>query len=254
MRLRLRQICLVARQLEPVVQDLKRVFGLEVCHVDDAVAAYGLVNALLPVGNQFLEVVAPTQPETAAGRYLDRRGGDGGYMVITQCADLEARRRRIAELGVRIANPLEHGDFRGMQLHPRDTGGAFFEIDCQRDGGAEDGPWHPAGPDWRRHVRTGIISAICAAELQSPDPERLAARWSEIAEIPLGRSGGGAAALPLDNAELRFVEAADGRGEGLAGLDLKAEDADAALANARAANLAVEDRVIALGGMRLRLI
>ena len=253
MRLRLRQICLVAHDLEPVVAGLKRVFGLEVCHVDDAVAAYGLVNALLPVGNQFLEVVAPTGPGTAAGRYLDRRGGDGGYMVITQCPDLQARRRRVAELGVRIANPLQHGDFEGMQLHPKDTGGAFFEIDCQQGGEAEDGPWHPAGPEWKPHVRTGIVSAILAAELQSPDPERLARRWSDIAEIPLGRDDRGAAIMPFDNAVLRFVEARDGRGEGLAGLDLRGEDPDAAFANARAAGLAVEDGAIALGGMRFRL-
>ncbi len=254
MRLRLRQICLVARDLEPVVADLKRVYGLEVCYVDDAVAAYGLVNALLPVGHQFLEVVAPTGPGTAAGRYLDRRGGDGGYMVITQCPDLEARRRRVAELGVRIANPLEHGDFQGMQLHPKDTGGAFFEIDCQQGGEAEDGPWHPAGPDWKPHVRTDIVSAIVAAELQSPDPDRLAARWSQIAEIPLERDGRGALVMPFDNAALRFVEAVDGRGEGLAGLDLKGEDAEAAFANARAAGLPVADGDIALGGMRFRLV
>ena len=254
MRLHLRQICLVARDLEPVVADLKRVFGLEVCHVDDAVAAYGLVNALLPVGHQFLEVVAPTGPGTAAGRYLDRRGGDGGYMVIAQCPDLEPRRRRIAELGVRIANPLEHGDFQGMQLHPKDTGGAFFEIDRQQGGEAEDGPWHPAGPNWKPCVRTAIVSAICAAELQSPDPERLARRWSGIAEIPLERDGRGAPVLPFDNAELRFAEAEDGRGEGLAGLDLKGEDADAAFANARAAGLPVRDGVVALGGMRFRLV
>ena len=254
MRLRLRQICLVARDLEPVVADLKRVFGLEVCYVDDAVAAYGLVNALLPVGHQFLEVVAPTRPGTAAGRYLGRRGGDGGYMVITQCPDLEAKRRRVAELGVRIANPLEHGDFQGMQLHPKDTGGAFFEIDCQQGGEAEDGPWHPAGPDWKPHVRTDIVSAIVAAELQSPDPDRLAARWSQIAEIPLERDGRGALVMPFDNAALRLVEAVDGRGEGLAGLDLKGGDAEAAFANARAAGLPVEGGVIALGGMRFRLV
>ncbi len=254
MRLRLRQICLVAHNLEPVAADLKRVFGLEVCHVDDAVAAYGLVNALLPVGNQFLEVVAPTGPSTAAGRYLERRGGGGGYMVITQCPDLEARRRRVAALGVRIANPLEHGDFRGMQLHPQDTGGAFFEIDRQQGGEAEDGPWHPAGPDWRPHVRTDVVSAILAAELQSPDPERLARRWSDIAEIPLGRDGHGALAMPLDNAELRFVEARDGRGEGLAGLDLRGEDPEAAIANARIAGLPLEGGVVGLGGMRFRLV
>ncbi len=254
MRLRLRQICLVARELEPVVGALRRVFGLEVCHVDDAVAAYGLENALLPVGDQFLEVVAPTREGTAAGRYLDRRGGDGGYMVITQCADLEAREHRMEALGVRVANRLEHGDFRGMQLHPKDTGGAFFEIDRQRGGETGDGPWHPAGPDWKPWRRTGVVSAIAAAELQSPDPERLAARWSEIADIPLARGADGAPALPLDNAELRFVPEADGRGEGLASLDLKATNAEAARANAKAAGLPTRNGRIALGGMRFRLV
>ena len=60
--------------------------------------------------------------------------------------------------------------------------------------------------------------------------------------------------MPFDNAALRFVEAVDGRGEGLAGLDLKGEDAGAAFANARAAELPVEDGAIALGGMRFRLV
>ena len=193
MRLRLRQICLVAHDLEPVVADLKRVFGLEVCHVDDAVAAYGLVNALLPVGSQFLEVVAPTGPGTAAGRYLDRRGGDGGYMVITQCSNLEARRRRVAELGVRIANPLEHGDFQGMQLHPRDTGGAFFEIDCQhRAASRRTAPGTPQG-------RTG--SPLCARAsfpLSAPPNSRAPTRsgWPGAgARSPKFRSNGTGRAL-----------------------------------------------------------
>ena len=60
--------------------------------------------------------------------------------------------------------------------------------------------------------------------------------------------------MPFDNAVLRFVEAADGRGEGLAGLDLKGEAPDAAFAAARAAGLPVEEDVIALGGMRFRIV
>ena len=76
--LRLRQICLVASELDAPVEDLKAVFGIETCHHDPAVEKYGLTNALLPVGSNFLEVVAPFRNETAAGRYIDRRGGDGG--------------------------------------------------------------------------------------------------------------------------------------------------------------------------------
>ena len=166
MQLRLRQICLIARELAPVVAQLKEIFALDVCHVDPAVGKYGLENALLPIGSQFLEVVAPVEEGTAGGRYLDRRGGDGGYMVILQCDNVEERRARMAALDVRIANRLDYGDFVGIQLHPRDTGGAMLETDQMMTGSqAADGPWHPAGAKWQDAVRTDRIAAMTAAEL-----------------------------------------------------------------------------------------
>ena len=53
--LRLRQICLVARSLEPHITDLADIFGLAVCFRDGNVGKYGLVNALLPIGASFLK-------------------------------------------------------------------------------------------------------------------------------------------------------------------------------------------------------
>ena len=61
----MRQICLVAHELAPVVEQLEAVLGLEVCYRDPGVGRFGLENALLPVGNQLLEVVAPTEENTA---------------------------------------------------------------------------------------------------------------------------------------------------------------------------------------------
>jgi len=254
MWLRLRQICLVARELEPVVDDLKAVFGLEVAYRDPAVGYFGLENALLPVGNQFLEVVAPIQEQTAGGRYLEKRGGDGGYMVITQCDDHGPRRRRIEKLGIRLASQFEREGFQHMQLHPKDTGGSFFEIDCQTDGLEPDGPWEPAGPDWWPARRLDVVRAIIAAEIQSPEPRRVAERWSEISEIPLEADGHGRISLPLENARLRFVEPGDGRPEGLGGVDLAAVDRQRVLAAAAERELRSQDDVILICGTRFRLV
>ena len=253
MWLRLKQICLVARDIRKVTDQLQRIFGLEVCHIDAAVSKYGLENRLLPVGNQLLEIVSPSRGGTAGGRYLERRNGDGGYMVITQCDDHELRKRRAKELGMRIANWLDHDDFQGMQLHPKDTGGAFFEIDYQVGGEAADGPWHPAGPDWQAFRRTHIVDAIVSAELQSPEPERLAKRWSDIAEVPVTMDALGRPEMALENARLRFVADADGRGEGLCGLDLHAVNRTAALANADAMGCPVDGDSISICGTRFRL-
>ena len=55
--LRVRQLALVANDLDPVVDDLKAVFGVEVAFNDPGVSSFGLKNAVIPVGHQFVEPV-----------------------------------------------------------------------------------------------------------------------------------------------------------------------------------------------------
>jgi len=250
MNLRMRQICLVARELEPIVEVFRGVFGLDVCRRDSGVGKYGLENALFPVGNGFLEVVAPVRDGTTAGRYLERRGGDGGYMVITQCADLAPRRARCEAVGVRIANEIRYADYQELQLHPRDVGAAMLSFSRQEGGEPADGPWHPAASKGTPAAGTTLVRSMVGAELQGDDPERLAGRWSEVMELPLSRDPRGRPIIALDDARLRFVPAAAGRGEGLAGLDLECADKARLLAGARSRGLAAEGDVVVACGMR----
>jgi len=252
--LRLRQIALVAQELAPVLDDVQAVFGLEVAYRDPSVASFGLENAVLPVGNQFLELLAPIQEGTAGGRYLERRHGDGGYMVILQCDDREPRKAHVHELGIRTVHEHDDGSYVIMQLHPRDTGGSFLEVDEQRGGEDLNGPWMPAGPAWQDAVRTDVVRGIAAAEIQAPDPSGLAQRWSDILEVPVTADGDGRTALSLENATVRFVPDRDGRGEGLGGVDLVVADRDRLLAAAAHRGLQVDGDVMLVGGVRFGLI
>jgi Glyoxalase-like domain len=254
MNLRMRQICLVARELAPVVETFRDVFGLEVCHRDPGVGKYGLENALFPIGNGFLEVVAPMRDGTTAGRYLERRGGDGGYMVITQCGDLARRRTRCEAVGVRVANEIRYPDYQELQLHPRDVGAAMLSFSRQEGGEPADGPWHPAASRSTSAFLTASVRSMTGAELQSDDPERLARRWSEVMELPLSRDGRSRPVIALDDARLRFVPATDGRGEGLAGLDLDCADKARLLSRARSKNLAAEGDMVVACGMRFYVV
>jgi hypothetical protein len=161
--MRLRQVALVARDLESVVSDLCAVLGIAVAFRDPGVAVFGLHNAVMPVGDTFLEVVSPAQAETTAGRYLERRGGDGGYMVLLQCDDLDADRAP-ARLGVRVVE-LDLGHSR---LPARDVGRLSLDAADPRSLA-----W--AGPDWKC-VRTDVVADHCV-ELRSNDPLRWH-RWS----------------------------------------------------------------------------
>jgi len=254
MSLRLRQLVLIANKLAPVVDDLHAVFDLEVAFRDPAVKTFGLENAVFPVENQFLEVVAPIREGTAGERYLQRRQGDGGYMVILQCDDHARRKQRVAELGIRKVMEHDEPDFRIMQLHPRDTGGSLLEIDLQVGGEDLKGPWAPAGHDWQRAVHTDVVRTIVAAEVQSPEPEALAERWGQIVELPVQRDANGHPSIQLDNGTIRFVQDNDGRGEGLGGLDIVAADRPRLLTAAERRGCRVSDDLVRIGGIRFRLL
>src|ERR1700687_6411617 len=116
--LRLRQICLGAPHLELFIGDIAGIMGLKVCYRDGNVAKYGLENALLPVDTILLEVVAPIQPGTAAGRFLEKTGGRGGYMAIFCCDDPDARGEHARKMGVRVANVIDHRPYHGVHLYP----------------------------------------------------------------------------------------------------------------------------------------
>ena len=197
--IRLRQVALVAHDLDAVVTDLGRVLGIEVAFNDPGVATFGLRNAVLPVGTQFIEVVSPTQDGTAAGRQLARIGGDGGYMVIAHTDDQGPFRENAEGLGICTALEADDHGYKIWQLHPGDTGGSFLEIDFQPGGEDPNGPWMPAGRDWHRAVRTDIVDGIVGVELAVPDPEATAARWEKILGQP-----------DFDNAEIRWAQGTRG--------------------------------------------
>jgi hypothetical protein len=256
MSLTLRQICLVAEKLQPVLDDLKAVFGIEVCYVDPRVEVFGLENFLMPINTNFIEVVAPVREKTAAGRYINRRGGDGGYMVITQADNAEiqaACRMRAEKMGIRVAWERQHENGSNMQLNPADTGGSFFVINWDKSNDPS-GNWMPAnGIAWKKHMRTNVVADITGVEIQSDDPAVLAERWSAIAGIQLRTNAQGHLEMPLNNAVIRFVEAVDGRGEGLGGIDIKAVDSAKLIKAANDRGLKTTDSQVVICGVRFNL-
>ena len=252
--LRLRQICLVTSDLEKVAADLTEVLGLDICHRDPNVAKYGLENVLMPIGTSFLEVVAPMKPgpETAAGRYLQRRKGDGGYMVIMDCDDVAPWRAHMATVGVRLVEDREYpGKAHLMQFHPRDTGACILEIDHHIGGEALDGHYQWAGDHWHDHVRNDRAVDIAGVLLQSDDPEALAHRWSQILKRPRDPDYG---AIFVDNAAIDFVHARDGRGEGMEGIGLAVADKAAILKTAKARKLPVTANTVSICGVRFEFV
>ncbi len=254
--MRLRQIALVASDLAEKTVELTEPLGIEVAFRDPSVGQWGLENIVAPVGGEFLEIVSPVQPGTSAGRYIERRGGDGGYMVILHGDDAVAARDRILALGIRAVWTCDRPEYVATHFHPRDVGGVLLSVDSVptvADFKETMCDWQPADTAWRDHVKTARVGGIKGVEIQATDPPAMAALWGRVLERE-AREDGARWTVALDNAEIRFVAIADDRGPGIRAVDLAAADAPAIAAGARARGLPGGDHAVTLCGTVFNLV
>ena len=215
--IRLRQVVLAARDLDSTVDRLCTELGLRVCFKDPGVAEFGLHNALLSVGDQFIEVVSPIADNTAAGRLLDRREADViSYMVMFEVDDLDTRLKALGDAGVRVVWSGDFPTIRGRHLHPADIGGAIVSID-ETD---PPGSWLWGGPTWTAHADNSVVTAIAGYAIATEDPAAVTTLWSQFgllhgvefidgtrSQIDLVATDRAAAGrtLTLDHAKIRLV-------------------------------------------------
>jgi hypothetical protein len=172
---RLRQAVLVAHELDPAYERLRGALGLSEPFRDPGVGLFGLHNVVCALGEDFLEIVSPTQDGTAAGRHLERRG-EGGYMLIFQLDDLGSARERATALGVRTVWSIDIDDISASHLHPADLGGTIVSLDRP----LPPESWRWGGPNWIGHAAEGAPGRLAGVTVRVPDPESIAARWAEV--------------------------------------------------------------------------
>jgi hypothetical protein len=217
---RLRQVALAARDCDRVTSELQSRFGWRDPFHDPGVGQFGLVNSVFAAGDTFVEVVAPVEADTTAGRYLERRGGDSGYMAIFQMPDLAVARARLEDVGVRLVWTADLPDIAGTHIHPKDTPGAIVSLDWA------DPPesWRWAGPAWTGHAAAEQVGgSIRSLTIEVHDPAAAAQRWAAVLGMQADAAADGSAviALPAAGQTLRFTAVqATGRGEGITEISL----------------------------------
>ncbi len=242
----LRQLVMVSGLRDPIVETLCNLFDIKVSFNDPGVAHFGLENAVLPVGTDFLEVVSPVEENTTAGRYLDRRGGDGGYMVIIQVDDYDEAKNNVKENNVTVVWESEHPEARAIHLHPKQMGGAIVSLDWMNPKES----WKWAGPSWDDFVNTSTVQRFVGVEIQSSDPEDMKNKWQSVLKMPAERVSDNQ--IDLDNTWIRFIEDLDGRGPGVSSFCIEVNDKEALLKKAFDLDL-VQGRNIYIGGVKFLL-
>lgn len=233
--MRLRQAVLVASELEPVASALRSALGLSEPFRDPGVGEFGLTNVVFALGDCFLEVISPSRADTAAGRYLERHHGDGGYMALFDLEDLDGARARARQSGVRVVWQIDLPDISGTHLHPADMRGAIVSIDQSRPYGT----WRWGGPQWTGRTDGGAAGRLTGIAVAVADPIAVSARWAHVLGVPLEPAP--RPTLLLDGAQVSFHEAASARAEGL--VEILVEDSP---------RLGPADGAVEVGGVSVR--
>jgi hypothetical protein len=214
---RLRQVVLAAHDLDATTTALEKGLSIRDPFRDPGVGHFGLANAVYAAGDTFVEVISPTRPDTAAGRYLERRGGDCGYMAMFELTDEAATRERLERLGVRIVWQTSHDDIVDLHLHPKDVSGAIVAVDITEPRGS----WRWGGPAWEGAIPAHADGGITGMTVAAVDPEATADRWAGVLDVD--RSGH---QLLLDGGQrVDFLAVADPAAEGIVAVTVNLADA-----------------------------
>jgi methylmalonyl-CoA epimerase len=102
---------------------------LELVH-RETVEAQGVEAALLDIGENHVELLAPLGPDTPVGRFLAKRG-PGLHHVAYQTGDIEAALGALRAAGMRLIDETPRSGIRNSRVafvHPGSSGGVLTEI------------------------------------------------------------------------------------------------------------------------------
>ena len=246
--MRIRQVALAASDLAKTDTTLRHLLGCDESYADPEIIYFGLDNRLYTVGDCFLEVVSPVQPNTAAGRFLERRGGDGGYMVIVQVENLAEEQVRLADTSIRTVFADDRGNAKAIHLHPKDVPGAIPSLDEM----SPPESWLWAGDGWEQRAGR-YVRGILAVEIRSPVPKATGQCWAEAYGIELMPAGEGWR-LEMDDTEIRFAYDAAALEPALMAIDVDAVDLAAICAAADGLGLERDGHVVTVCGVAFNFL
>jgi methylmalonyl-CoA/ethylmalonyl-CoA epimerase len=115
--------------LEEAVAVYSERLGMPVQH-RETVAAQGVEAVLLGVGDGHVELLRPLAPDTAVGRFLERRG-PGLHHVAYGTDDIDSALAAVRDAGLRLIDERPRAGIRNSRVafvHPESTGGVLTEL------------------------------------------------------------------------------------------------------------------------------
>jgi methylmalonyl-CoA epimerase len=126
---RVDHIGVAVEDLDASLELYERDYGMTLVH-RETIAEQGVEAALLDVGENHIELLAATGPDTPVGKFIAKKG-PGMHHVAYQVNDIEAALAALKESGLRLIDETPRIGIRNSRvafLHPKTAGGLLTEI------------------------------------------------------------------------------------------------------------------------------
>ena len=126
---RIEHVALAVADLDAAVAHYRDVWGIEVEH-RETVEDQGVEEAMLPLGDSYLQLLGATGPNTTVGKFLERRG-QGLHHIAYEVDDLVATLARLKDRGVPLIDEIPRRGGRGHMVafvHPKGNHGLLVEL------------------------------------------------------------------------------------------------------------------------------
>ncbi len=126
---RIDHIGLAVTDLDGAVELYRDRLGMPLQH-REVVEQFGVEAVLLGIGDSHVELLSPTDPESAVGRFI-QRGGPGLHHVAYQTADIDAALEQARSAGLELIDEEPRAGIRNSRVafvHPKSTGGVLTEL------------------------------------------------------------------------------------------------------------------------------
>ena len=126
---KIEHVALAVADLDAAVAHYRDVWGIEVEH-RERVEDQGVEEAMLPLGESYLQLLGATGPDTTVGKFLEKKG-EGLHHIAYEVPDLEAALAELKSKGVRLIDEKPRVGGRGHMVafvHPKSNHGLLVEL------------------------------------------------------------------------------------------------------------------------------
>jgi methylmalonyl-CoA/ethylmalonyl-CoA epimerase len=126
---RIDHVGVAVADLDSAIALYEQSFEMELAH-RETVESQGVEAVLLDVGDGHVELLRPLGPDTAVGKFLERKG-PGLHHVAYAVDDIDAALEQVKSAGLELIDAEPRRGIRGSRvafLHPKSTGSVLTEL------------------------------------------------------------------------------------------------------------------------------